>query len=266
VRVLAISGSPHLEGMTAKLVGEAARGAKEAGAEVEFVALAGLTIKPCLDCEPAPCWEEMDCNIRDDEGLPLRRKVAEADALIFGAPVYFLSVNGLAKGFMDRVRYAEEQNGKPALPIAVAGGTGKGCVFALQEICRWLVMIGFRPLWPLPATRYDFEVALAEARERGRRLVAVGRRPFSGLAEMVGHYESTPMMLWGMEEELAYLARVEVEAIRRRGRPEEASPAMAKLEQGLSLLQLGRREEALRLLSEAQEEAMRVFDRLFGED
>jgi len=266
MRVVVISGSPHKDGMTAKVLREAAEGAREAGAQVEIISLAERRVRPCLDCEPAPCWERMDCNIKDDDGLALRKELAEADALIFGAPVYFLSVNGLAKDFMDRMRYAKEQEGKPAFPIAVAGGTGKGCILALQDICRWLVMLGFRPYWPLPVTRYDFDIALVEARERGRRLLGLERRPYSGLHDMVAHYESTPMMRWGMAEELAHLARVEIEAIRRRGQAREASQAREELDYGLLLLEMGRRDEALRHLANSQERAMEAFNRLFGED
>lgn len=265
MKVLVVSGSPHKEGMTVRVLKEASKGAKEEGAEVEFVTLADRRIKPCMDCDPSPCWEKLDCNIKDDEGLRLREAMALCDAFIFGAPVYFLSLCGLAKDFMDRMRYSKEHEGKPALPLAVAGGTGKGCVFALQEACRWLVMLGFRPFFPIAVTRYNFDVSLVEARERARLLLKMEREPYSGLWDMAKHYESTPMMRWGMAEELAYLARIEVEAIRRKGFPQEAVGAEQKLEKGLLLLEEGRKGEAFPLLAEAQEEAMSIFNRLSQE-
>lgn len=40
----------------------------------------------------------MKCSLQDD-ALELRRLFNECDALMFVAPVYFLSVNGLAKNF-----------------------------------------------------------------------------------------------------------------------------------------------------------------------
>lgn len=123
--VLAVCGSPHPDGLTAQLTKGAARGAEEAGAKVEMVLLAQRMVKPCRNCPDARCWDEMECNTGDDEGLELRRRMKDCDALIVSAPVYFLSVNGLAKDFMDRMRCYGE-SGKPALPIAVAGGTGKG--------------------------------------------------------------------------------------------------------------------------------------------
>ncbi len=261
MKVLAISGSPHPNGLTAKLVEEAAKGAEEAGAKVERIRLAEKKVLPCRACPNSPCWTEMDCAIKDDDGLELRRLLNEADALIFGAPVYFLSVNGLAKDFMDRMRTYGE-GGKPALPIAVAGGTGKGCITAVQEICRWMAILGFRPLSPLPVTRYDFDIALVEARQRGRRLCQEPKKPYEGLADIIAYCESLPFMRYGMAEELAYLARIAIEAICRKGRPEEASGAREKLEQGLALIHQGRYHEALPLLAQAQEESMEIFNRL----
>ena len=124
MKTLVISGSPHRNGLCVKLSKEIIRGVEEAGGEAELVILADKNINPCLACEKPPCWQKMECKIKDD-ALELKRKLNDSDALAFLTPVYFLSVNGLAKNFMDRMRYYGK-NGKPALAIAVAGGTGKG--------------------------------------------------------------------------------------------------------------------------------------------
>ena len=44
----------------------------------------------------------MECKVKDD-ALELRKKLDDSDALAFLASVYFLSVNGLAKNFMERM-------------------------------------------------------------------------------------------------------------------------------------------------------------------
>lgn len=257
--ILAVSCSPHKEGSTTRLTREAVEGAKEAGADVEVILLPQKEIQPCMACSRS-CWERMECNLSDD-GISIRRKMNEADALIVCAPVYFLSVNGLAKNFMDRMRYYGE-SGKPALPISVAAGTGKGCTTALQDICRWLVMLGFRPLMPLPVTRYDMDIGLVEARERGKRLAAefAERRPFEGLAERIVWYESLPFMHFSMTDEIGHLARVAIDGISRRGRAVLASKARSMLERAESLLSVGETEEGLRQVVAAHEESMAVFN------
>lgn len=241
-----------------KLAREAAEGVKEVDGEVELITLAEKHIGPCLACEHPLCWQKMECRVGDD-ALELRRKLNDSDGLVFIAPVYFLSVNGLAKDFMDRMRYYGE-TGKPALAVAVAGGTGKGCISALQDICRWLIILGFRPINPLLVTRYNLDVALVEARIRGRWLAKLKPQPFSDLAERIAYYESLPYMKYGMTDEIIYLAREAIEGIVRRGKPDLAAKPRIKLEMGEALLKVGKFNDGLKLVTEAQEESMRVFN------
>ncbi len=258
MRILVVSSSPHRNGICTRLAEEAAEGVREAGGEAELIILAGKRISPCLACEDPPCWQKMECRVEDD-ALEIRRRLNDANGLVFIAPVYFLSVNGLAKDFMDRMRYYGE-TGKPALAIAVAGGTGKGCILALQDICRWLIILGFRPINPLPVTRYNLDVSLVEARVRAKRLTELKSQPFTGLAEKIAHYESLPYMKYGMTDEIIYLAREAIEGIVRRGNPSLAAEPRRKLETGEAMLRVGKFNEGLKLIADAQEDSMRVFN------
>jgi multimeric flavodoxin WrbA len=224
MRVLAVCGSPHREGFSPRLLKSAVEGAREAGAEVEVVLLAERKVKPCLACPNPPCWTSLDCNIKDDDGLALRKMFNECDALIISVPVYFLTINGLAKDFLDRMRHYGN-NGKPAFPIAAAGGTGKGCVQALQDLSISLTVFGFRVVMPMPATRYNADEAIVEAKKRGRRLVEEfkERKSFSSLAEGYKWLYSQPYMDWDLVDELLYLVRIAIEGIRRKGREDLAS-------------------------------------------
>lgn len=259
MEVLGISGSPHVDGLSKKLMDEALSGAKGAGANIERVHIPEWNIEPCIGCD-TPCWEEMVCSL-DDDGLELRKMMEDYDALIFSAPVYFLSVNGMAKNFMDRMRYYGE-NGKPALPIAVAGGTGKGCISTLQEISKWLILLGYRPLIPVPVTRYNLQITLAEAKERGKKIVERDRIPFSNLHEKIKEYESLPYMDWTMLDEMKYLAEICIHGIVRKGKPELTNEPREKLEKAKSLLKRGEHEEGSELIVRAQEESLKIFDNL----
>ncbi|MEM3747638.1 MAG: hypothetical protein QXN67_09310, partial [Thermoproteota archaeon] len=145
------------------------------------------------------------------------------------APVYFLSVNGLAKNFMDRMRNYRGDV-RPSIAVAVAGGTGKGCVTALQEICRWMVLVGFSPVVAEPVTRYNLDLAMGWAKSWGMMLVeknhgVKGRDLYSMLSEL----ERLPYMRYTVTDEILYLARSAVEALARRSiveQPMNDSPGL----------------------------------------
>lgn len=248
--------------MCARVSKSIAKGVAEAGGDADIVYLSDVSVGPCRACSGAPCWREMRCTVEDD-ALKLRRMLNECDALAVVAPVYFLSVNGLTKNFIDRMRYYGE-NGKPAVAAAVAGGTGKGCIFALQEMCRWLVLVGFRPLSLIPVTRYNFDLALAEAELAGRKLASAQPQPFKSLAEKLAFWESLPYMRYGTLDEMLYLAREAVNAISRRGRHDLAVQLMEGIERAEALRSLGLHVEALRQATEAQEASMKAYNSLGG--
>jgi multimeric flavodoxin WrbA len=261
MRVLAVNGSPHKEGLCKKILTRIVDGAVEKGASVELVDLSGKNVQPCLACVNAECWESMRCVLKDD-GLELRMLFNECDALVFAAPVYFLSVNGLAKNFMDRMR--NYRGGvRPSVAVAVAGGTGKGCITALQEICRWMVMVGFSPVVAEPVTRYDLDLALGLAGSWGRMLVEKAfAEKRSDLYSRISELEGTPYMRYTVTDEILYLARSAVEALLRRSVTGEAAELARLVEEAEARLRLGDSEEGLRLAVEAHEKSMRLFNKL----
>jgi multimeric flavodoxin WrbA len=203
----------------------------------------------------------MRCILKDD-GLELRLLFNECDALVFAAPVYFLSVNGLAKSFMDRMRNYRE-GVRPSVAVAVAGGTGKGCITALQEICRWMVMVGFSPVVAEPVTRYNLDLALGLAGSWGGMLVekALAEKR-SDLYSRLSELERTPYMRYTVTDEILYLARSTVEALLRRSVTGEAAELARLVEEAETRLRLGDSEEGLRLAVEAHEKSMRLFNKI----
>ncbi|MGB9760100.1 MAG: flavodoxin family protein [Thermoproteota archaeon] len=262
MEVLGVCTSPHTEGISAKLVRKILEGAKEENAKVKEIMLSGVRLEHCRGCYDAECWSRMTCNIEDD-AIRIREEVNKCNGLVFVAPVYFLSLNGLAKNFIDRMRnYAKET--KPCVVVTVAGGTGKGCITALQEACRWLILIGFYPIVAEPVTRYNLDVVLPAAKNWGKKLVkSAGEvKKLSNLYEKVLAYEKLPYMRYTLSDELMYLSEVEISAINRRGRPELVYELSRKLEEAKALVNLGKFEEALSYIVEVQESAMKIFNEL----
>ncbi len=99
MKVLGIVCSPRRGGNTEILVGEALASAKDLGAEVELVTIAGKNIAPCDGCES--CRTTKKCRLSDDmQGI--YSKLLEADGIVFGTPVYFWGVTAQAKALIDR--------------------------------------------------------------------------------------------------------------------------------------------------------------------
>lgn len=106
-KILLISASPRKGGNTDRLCDEFARGAREAGHEVEKIRLAEHTIHYCTGC--GTCSElGKPCPQRDDAAEIIDKMVA-ADTLVLATPVYFYTMSAQMKTLIDRTcpRYTE---------------------------------------------------------------------------------------------------------------------------------------------------------------
>ena len=79
------------------------KGAKESGHEVEVYNLSEIDNKGCIACDACQLNKVDFCSI-DDKLTTLLPKIAEADCIIVGTPVYMLHVSGYAKNLLDRMR------------------------------------------------------------------------------------------------------------------------------------------------------------------
>ena len=102
MKALLINGSPHEKGCTYTALEELAKTLEAEGIETEIVQ-AGHTAHSCNAC--ASCKKTFRC-VYDDLVNETAPKLAEADALVIGAPVYFASPAGGAISFMDRLFYS----------------------------------------------------------------------------------------------------------------------------------------------------------------
>lgn len=107
MKVLAINGSPRKKWNTATLLQNALDGAASKGAKTELVHLYDLDFKGCTSC--------FACKLKGGEsygrcaildGLtPVLERIGKADALILGSPIYFGTVTGEMRSFMERLLF-----------------------------------------------------------------------------------------------------------------------------------------------------------------
>lgn len=108
-KVLILSGSPRKGGNSDLLCDEFAKGAQEAGHEVEKIRVAEKNIGYCRACYA--CKNTGKCVIQDDMAEVLQ-KMIDADVLVLASPVYFYSIDAQLKAVIDRTvaRWLEVKN------------------------------------------------------------------------------------------------------------------------------------------------------------
>lgn len=108
-KVLIISASPRRNGNSNTLCQQFATGAQESGNAVEQVFLTDQDIGYCRGC--GVCNTTHVCVQKDDMAKMLEKLIA-ADVIVFATPVYFYSMDGQLKTFIDRTvpRYTEIRN------------------------------------------------------------------------------------------------------------------------------------------------------------
>ncbi len=97
--VLIISASLRKGSNSEMLAKEFAKGALEAGNQVETVSLRDKSIGFCRGC--LACLKLGKCVIGDD-AVEIAEKMKSADVLVFATPVYYYSVSGQLKTVLDR--------------------------------------------------------------------------------------------------------------------------------------------------------------------
>jgi multimeric flavodoxin WrbA len=125
MKIIGINGSPRgRESTTGRLINAVLRGAREAGAETEFVDAAALRIRPCTAC--TLCYQTGECPKQDDFA-GLYEKMLDADGIVFGSPNYIDNVTAQMKVVFDRMAdtvHCQLFAGKYGCAVATAGGGG----------------------------------------------------------------------------------------------------------------------------------------------
>lgn len=98
-KVLILSGSPRKNGNSDILCDAFARGAMEAGHDVEKIRVAEKNISYCRACYA--CRGTGECAIQDDMA-EVMQKMIDCDVMVLASPVYFYSIDAQLKAVIDR--------------------------------------------------------------------------------------------------------------------------------------------------------------------
>ena len=153
MKVLVINGSPHLKGCTDRALREVEQTLEANGVEVERVNVGNKDIRGCIGCNY--CRENGRCVFNDlvNETAP---KLAEADGLIVGTPVYYAGANGQVLSFLDRLFYSTSGTIDKAMKVgaAVVSSRRAGSTSAFDEINKYFTISAM----PIVSSTYWNEV------------------------------------------------------------------------------------------------------------
>ena len=100
-KILILSSSPRRGGNSDSLCDEFARGAREAGHDVEKIFLRDRTIHYCTGCGTCSQGDHKPCPQHDDAADVIDKMLA-ADTIVMGTPVYFYTMSAQMKTMLDR--------------------------------------------------------------------------------------------------------------------------------------------------------------------
>lgn len=147
MKALLINGSPHKQGNTGIALGYAADALRGEGIEAEIYQIPHTPVRGCSAC--GVCTKGGGrCAMDGDAVNVILEKMAEADALILGSPVYYASPNGQLLAVLDRVFFA----GGPALfagkPGAAVCAVRRGGATATLDALQKYFIISGMPIAP----------------------------------------------------------------------------------------------------------------------
>ena len=107
MKIMAFNGSPRKKWNTATLLQKALEGADSQNAKTELIHLYDLNYKGCISsfaCKTIGGKSYGRCAVQDDL-TDVFSSVEQADAIILGSPIYWGTVSGEMKSFMDRLLF-----------------------------------------------------------------------------------------------------------------------------------------------------------------
>ncbi len=133
MNVIAINGSPKAEGNTYHALKMVTDELEKEGISTEIIHIGNKNIQGCIACRQ--CFENKNekCII-NDEVNEIIQKLKTADGIIIGSPVYYASIAGTMKCFLDRAFFVAGANGglfrhKVGASIAAARRSGEVATF-----------------------------------------------------------------------------------------------------------------------------------------
>ena len=139
MKVLLVNGSPRANGCTATALQEMIRVFEAEGVETELIHVGNQDIRGCVSC--GSCAKTGKCVFSDlvNETAP---KLAAADGLVVGSPVYYASPNGTLLSFLDRLFYSTSFSKHMKVGAAVVSARRGGNTASFDVLNKYFSISG----------------------------------------------------------------------------------------------------------------------------
>jgi len=138
MKVLLINGSPKVNGNTAFALSQMAEVFAELGIETETIQVGNQLIRGCQGC--GACYKLGKCVFNDDIVNETAAKLAEADGMVVGSPVYYASPNGTLISFLDRLFYSNSADLRMKVGASIVCARRGGTTAAMDVLNKYFTI------------------------------------------------------------------------------------------------------------------------------
>jgi multimeric flavodoxin WrbA len=145
MRVLCVNGSPREKGNTHIMLQRTCKTLAEAGCQIDEAHVESLGVAPCRACMLCTEIKDGHCHGHHDGCNGLIDRTRAADVILLGSPVYFGSLTGQIKAYMDRVGFVSrvtDQFLARKIGAAVVPARRAGQLFTFAEVNMWFLING----------------------------------------------------------------------------------------------------------------------------
>ena len=183
MKVLAINGSPRINGNTSIALNEMKKVFDAEGIEFEVVQIGNKDVRGCIACNQ--CAKNGKC-VFDDVVNELASKFEEADGLVVASPVYYASANATLIACLDRLFYSTNFDKTMKVGASVVCARRGGCSSTFDELNKFFTISGM----PIASSKYwnsihGLSSGEAEQDEEGKQVMRTLARNMSFLMKSI---------------------------------------------------------------------------------
>lgn len=137
MKVLLINGSPKETGNTAFALEQMAEVFAAENIETETIQVGSQLIRGCQGC--GACYKLGKC-VFDDMVNETAVKLAQADGMVIGSPVYYASPNGTLISFLDRLFYSNSADLRMKVGASIVCARRGGTTAAMDVLNKYFTI------------------------------------------------------------------------------------------------------------------------------
>ncbi len=137
MKVIAINGSPKPKGNTYTALKTVCDELATQNIETEIIHVGNMDLKGCISC--GRC-SEGHCIFSDDTLREIVQRIHAADGLLLGSPVYYASIAGTMKSFLDRLFYPNRGRMRLKVGASIAVLRRSGGVTTFDQLNNYFLI------------------------------------------------------------------------------------------------------------------------------